>query len=245
MAYEDPRIVELYDIDNPDGPDHDFYRALANEIEATSIVDLGCGTGMLTVTLAVAERTVLGVDPSAAMLDVARARPGGDRVEWVHGDSGSIPHADFDYALMTGNAAQHIGPDAWLRTLSDLRSAMRAGGTLAFETRNPLARAWEQWSSPERSTRATPHGPLVEWMRADETAPGTVPPGTVRIQAFNHFVDSDETVVEEFDLQFRGLEEVRSDLAYAGFSVDAVYGDWDRTPFDNEARLMIFVATAR
>ena len=54
QAY-DPRIVDLYDLDNPDGPDHDFYRALADSRDARSILDLGCGTGILTVTLPKAE----------------------------------------------------------------------------------------------------------------------------------------------------------------------------------------------
>lgn len=50
MAYEDSRLVALYDIDNPDGPNHDFCRSLADEVAASSILDLGCGTVMLTVS---------------------------------------------------------------------------------------------------------------------------------------------------------------------------------------------------
>ena len=239
MAYEDSRLVELYDIDNPDGPDHDFYRSLAYEAAASSILDLGCGTGMLTVSFTHAGR-VVGVDPSAAMLTFARARPGADRVEWVQGDSRDIPRRGFDYAVMTGNVAQHIGQRDWPRTLRDLRHAMRPGATLAFDARNPLARAWEDWSSPERSSRVTPYGPLVEWMSAEETAPGTV-----RIQAFNLFPETGETVVEDFDLEFRGRGSVQADLESARFEVDAVYGDWSRTPFHDDAPLMIFVAHAR
>lgn len=34
MPDHDPRIVALYDEDNPDGPDHDWYRLLADEIDA-------------------------------------------------------------------------------------------------------------------------------------------------------------------------------------------------------------------
>lgn len=240
MAYEDCRLVDLYDIDNPDGPDHDFYRSLADEIGASSILDLGCGTGMLTVSLALAGRDVIGVDPSGAMLAFAHARPGGDRVDWIKGDSTAIPNADFDYAVMTGNVAQHLGQEEWRRALGDLRHGMRAGSTLAFETRNPLARAWDGWSSPEQSTRATPHGPLVEWMAADE-----ITPGTVRIQAFNLFLETGETVVEDFDLQFRELDAIHADLESASFTVEAVYGDWNRTPFQEDASLMVFVATAR
>lgn len=240
MAYEDARLVDLYDIDNPDGPDHDFYRSLADEVVTSSILDLGCGTGMLTTSLARAGRSVVGIDPSAAMLAFAEARPGGRLVQWVQGDSRDIPRRGFDYAVMTGNVAQHIGQSDWPRTLSDLRNVMLPGGTLAFETRNPLARAWEDWSSSERSSRVTPHGPLVEWMSAEETAPGTV-----RIQAFNRFPETGETVVEDFDLQFRGRESVQADLQSAGFEVDAVYGDWNRTLFQDDAPLMIFVAHTR
>ena len=41
MSDYDSRIVELYDGDNPDGPDHDFYRSLASDVDARSILDLG------------------------------------------------------------------------------------------------------------------------------------------------------------------------------------------------------------
>ena len=30
-----------------DGPDHDFYRTLADKVSAESVLDLGCGTGIL------------------------------------------------------------------------------------------------------------------------------------------------------------------------------------------------------
>jgi 2-polyprenyl-3-methyl-5-hydroxy-6-metoxy-1,4-benzoquinol methylase len=70
--YRDMGLVELYDIDNPAVEDHAYYRALADEVDARSIVDLGCGTGLLTRSLATPGRTVIGIDPSRTMLDHAR-----------------------------------------------------------------------------------------------------------------------------------------------------------------------------
>ena len=58
--YRDAELVELYDLDNPDGEDHAYHRALADQIDVRSIVDLGCGTGLLTRSLAKPGRTVIG-----------------------------------------------------------------------------------------------------------------------------------------------------------------------------------------
>ncbi|MCX2746880.1 hypothetical protein OOZ51_03510 [Arthrobacter sp. MI7-26] len=43
MSDYDARLVDLYDHDNPDGPDHDFYRSVTDEYEAQSNSTLGAG----------------------------------------------------------------------------------------------------------------------------------------------------------------------------------------------------------
>lgn len=231
--------MALYDQDNPDGPDHDFWRGLADDLGARRIVDLGCGTGSLTVTLAGVDRDVLGVDPSATMLDAARRRPGGERVSWVLGDSRDGPAEPRDLALMTGNVAQHIADGAWWRTLRDLRSVLVPDGTLAFESRNPDARAWEAWTSDGRTTRTTADGLLEEWSEAAETAPGVV-----RLVASNRFVETDETLVYTEDLRFRGHDELLHDLGAAGFGAVEVFGDWQRGPLREDSPVMVVVASA-
>lgn len=104
--YADPRLVALYDTDNPRSADTDFYLSLAAELNAQRIVDLGCGTGLLTRELAVGDRQVIGVDPSLAMLAFARQQPGAERVEWREDDSRVLGTPGADLALMTGNVAQ-------------------------------------------------------------------------------------------------------------------------------------------
>ncbi|WP_308222252.1 class I SAM-dependent methyltransferase [Microbacterium oleivorans] len=233
----DPRIVGLYDVDNPDGPDHDFYRSLADECGARSVLDLGCGTGMLTVTLARDGRRVVGVDPSRAMLEFARRRDGGDDVEWVLGDSRMAPSGPFDLVLMTGNVVQHLPDAEWARTLHDLRARMRPGGTLSFESRNPAFREWESWSAAP-SHRETPHGTLTEWMDVE-----VVDERIVRFRAHNRFATG-ETVIEEQALVFRSQAELEDDLQSTGFGVESVHGEWTGAPFDGSTRLMIFTARA-
>lgn len=240
MIDYDSRLVDLYDQDNPDGPDHDFYRALADERHAKSVLDLGCGTGILTATLVRDDRTVVGVDPSAGMVTYARRRPGASSVTWILGDSRSIPDVQFDYTVMTGNVVQHILGTDWDRTLRDIRSSLVAGGTLAFESRNPAARAWEEWGSSPRTTRETPGGALVEWADVRELGDGVV-----EIAFHNLFVEANETVTETLRLAFRERNLLEDQLRDAGFDVEAVYGDWQRTPFTAQSPLMVFVARAR
>lgn len=230
----DPRIVDLYDLDNPDGPDHDYYRSLA--ADAARILDVGCGTGILTATLPAPGRRVVGLDPSPAMLAYARSRPGAEQVTWIDGDTRALPEERFDLILMSGNVAQHILRGDWERTLRDLRAVAAPGATLAFESRNPDARAWESWVQETPSVRDTVHGPLAEWSEVEERTDGVV-----LLRAFNRFEDTGETVVVEEVLVFRSRDEIEADLCAAGFEVVAVWGDWQRTPFDGR-RLMVFEA---
>ncbi len=237
MTDYDARLVALYDEDNPDGADHDFYRSVADEISAQSVVDIGCGTGILTVTFASPCRSVVGVDPSRNMLDWAARRPGGASVRWVLGDSRDIPGDGFDYAVMTGNVAQHIPDGAWERTLSDIHRALGVGGLLTFESRNPRVRAWDKWSDGIPTVRLTAHGPLREWLEVSEPTPGSV-----LLTAHNEFEDSGDHVVEELVLAFREKALIESQLNDAGFMVKAVWGGWDRVRYSDDAPVMIFHA---
>lgn len=79
--FDDPRLAQVYDPLDPDRSDLDVYVALAIELGARSVLDLGCGTGTFACMLARRNR-VTAVDPAQASLDVARAKPGADLVDW-------------------------------------------------------------------------------------------------------------------------------------------------------------------
>ena len=240
MTDYDARLAEVYDSDNPDGPDHDFYRNVAHEVDAASILDIGAGTGILTVSFARTGRTVVGIDPSETRLDYARRRAGGDRVTWVRGDSRDAHVGPYDLAVLTGNVVQHIPDPDWTRTLADIHLKMVPGGVLAFDTRNPGGRAWTTWTSAHPTERMTPFGMLREWSEAEE-----VTPGHVRLAEHARFLNSGDTVTDVAMLCFRERATIEHQLVAAGFEVDAVFGDWHRTPFTDDAPLMTFVAIAR
>src|ERR671927_1955362 len=80
--YMHPRLVEVYDCDSPWSADRDFYLNLAGATPS-NILDLGCGTGMLSLAYADEGHRVTAVDPAGGMLRRAREKDGGRRVEWV------------------------------------------------------------------------------------------------------------------------------------------------------------------
>ncbi|MDQ3182095.1 MAG: class I SAM-dependent methyltransferase [Actinomycetota bacterium] len=85
--FSDPRLVAIYDTVNPIAEYETFYLDLAAKLSASTIVDIGCGTGLLTCELAQRGHRLIGVEPSNLMLALARRRPCGDQVEWIEGDA--------------------------------------------------------------------------------------------------------------------------------------------------------------
>jgi SAM-dependent methyltransferase len=241
--FADPRLAELYDIVDDDRRDLDAYVAIAAELGASAVLDVGCGTGTLACRLAlggrevggrevrgraVRGREVVGLDPAGASLDVARRKAGAERVRWECGTAMDLPclDVDVDLAVMTGNVAQvFITDDDWSDTLAAVHRALRPGGWLVFETRDPSRRAWETWTR-------------------EQTYRELSVPGVGRVDTWTELVDVDEPLVSfrhsfrfhrdgaELDsgsvLRFRDRDELTECVARAGFDVRDVRDAPDR-----------------
>ncbi|WSQ14236.1 class I SAM-dependent methyltransferase [Streptomyces sp. NBC_01231] len=98
-------------------------------------LDLCCGTGAGVDVLArVCRRGVTGVDFSAGMLAVARARvrPAGPRVSWVRADARALPFGPaFDLVVSFG-AFGHFLPRELPGLFAQVHSVLRQGGAFAF-----------------------------------------------------------------------------------------------------------------
>jgi SAM-dependent methyltransferase len=230
------RVAELSDPFDPDRSDLEVYSAIVDDFGATSVLDIGCGTGTFACMLAARGVNVVAVDPDLASVDIGRAKPDADRVRWLVGDASSLPPLQVDAAFMTANVAQvFVTVEEWTSTLAAIHRALRSGGRLVFETRDPAREAWRGWTREKTHERVDLPGVGVVETWCDLLDAG---PPLISFRWTNVF-ESDGAVIEsETTLRFRDRGEIESQLAAAGFRVDEV-----RDAPDRPGREFVFIAT--
>ncbi len=234
-VFDDPRLAAIYDPLEQLRPDLAAYDALVDELGARTVLDVGCGTGTFACQLAGRGIDVVAVDPAKASLDVARSKPHADRVRWLYGDATSLPDLDVDLATMTGNVAQVFLTDTdWNSTLQGIHAALRPGGHLVFETRDPAKEAWRGWERQptERSTVIPGVGRVEAWTELIEVSEPLV---TFR----QHYLLRGELITSDSTLRFRDRDEVERSLVQSGFVVEDVRDAPDRPGLE-----FVFVASA-
>ncbi|MFD8378183.1 class I SAM-dependent methyltransferase [Streptomyces sp. NPDC059679] len=234
-CFAHPQLAAIYDPLDPNRSDLDAYIRMTEEFSAHRVLDIGCGTGVFALLLADRGIEVVGVDPAQASIDVARAKPGSERVRWICGDATALPPLRVDLATMTANAAQQItDPTAWQETLRRAYEALRPGGRLVFEIRDPARRAWEEWNR-ETSYKVTeiPGSDAVEsWVQLIEVSPPLV---TFRWTYV--FTGDGQVLTSDSTLRFRERQEVEADLTAQGYVVEDV-----RDAPDRPGREFVFLA---
>jgi SAM-dependent methyltransferase len=169
---------------------------------------------------------VVGVDPAQASIDVAQTKPGSERVRWIRADATTLPPLRVDLATMTANVAQTIAdPPMWQRTLQGAYAALRPGGHLVFETRNPARRAWEDWNreSSHRVTEIPGVGVVESWVQLIDVSPPLV---TFRWTYV--FAADGQVLTSDSTLRFRERHEIESDLVAGGYLLKDVRDAPDR-----------------
>lgn len=189
-----------------------------------------------------ASGAALRLDPGRGMLEQARQRLESD-IEWILGDLESTSwEGELDFAVMTGHAFRVLLGDDELRAApAAVRAAPTDDGRFGFETRDPLARAWESWS-----TDAT----------VDFAAPGADGSATLRMTRQVRSVDGEIVSFRtgltlpgehtprhcESTLRFLGADRLDAFLAEAGPAVEERYDDWDGGPLSDTSPEIITIA---
>lgn len=225
--FAEPQLAAIYDLfDSPDRPDLAPYLAMVDEFNAHSIIDLGCGTGVLACRLAALGKEVVGIDPAAASLDVAKRKAYADRVRWITGTAAQLNGMQADLITMTGNVAQVFVTDQeWMATLRACHDALSPGGRLAFEVRDPAREAWKGWNRAltYQTIEAPGIGAVETWVEMVDVQ--------LPLVSFRHlfvFRQDGRVMTSDSTLRFRTRDEIAETLARAQLVVESVRDAPDR-----------------
>jgi ubiquinone/menaquinone biosynthesis C-methylase UbiE len=101
------------------------------------VVEVGCGTGRLTLPLsAMTPAHVIGLDTEARMLEVARSKDTDGRVEWGRGSAYRLPVNDQAAALVVMVMVVHLLRQR-VRAFTEAARILRPGGRLSLWTFTP------------------------------------------------------------------------------------------------------------
>jgi SAM-dependent methyltransferase len=249
--------VQLYDVAVPDWPGEiDFYGAMATEVKghAGSVLEVGCGTGRVTLQLAQGGFSIVGMDISPAMLSIARQKSQGlSNVSWVEDDMLKFDLGErFDLIIIPGHSFQFmLTPEDQLACLSTIRQHLAPQGKLVIHV-NHDDHSWLGELAEGRGTDFKLKGEYRQnstkgfvrawtaWSYEDRTQTASA------VDAWE-FIGQDGKVTERKESAPKRLHvvfpfEMKHLLAHAGFELEALYGDFFRHELQNTSPDMIWVA---
>ncbi len=226
-----------------------FWQRLAAASEGENL-ELGCGTGRITVPVARSGTRVIGIDRSAPMLARAAARLGRGRLSptasLVRGDIRALPFTARRFALVMapyGILQSLVRERDLVAALTSVHGVLRKGGRFGIDLVPDLP-VWSEYEKKKTLSGTMGAGTrvsLVESVRQDRAR---------RLTVFDQRYTATrgrERRVYEFSLTFRTLSirAMTRRLERAGFAVDAVLGDYRGGPWDPRADAWVLLTRKR
>jgi len=227
--------------------DIEFWRRLAAAAEGP-VLELGCGTGRVTLPVARSGTPVTGIDRSAPMLARARAKcarvRSAARVDFVRGDIRHLPFRSRRFRLVMapyGILQSLVRERDLAATLASVARILETGGRFGIDLVPDLPE-WSEYSACRTLSGTMGRGvrvSLVESVRQDRRRNLTI--------FHQRFTAVRDRMRREhrFLLTFRTLSapQMTRRLEKAGFSVDAILGDYRGGPWNPRADVWVMLAS--
>ncbi|MER2088610.1 MAG: class I SAM-dependent methyltransferase [Sporosarcina sp.] len=239
-AYSD--FASVYDelmTDIPYDAYIDLIDVAAGGIAGKRVLDIGCGTGLLSMKLAKAGAQVTGIDLSADMLAIAEERA----------QSLSLPmqffeqpmqqlddFSDYDIAVIAIDSLNYLpNREDVISTFRHIHSALAIGGKLIFDVHSTFKTDEIFLESP-----FTYDNGRIAYIWVTDV--GEEPHSVYSELAF--FVKVDNGLFRRFDevhaQRTFPVNEYADMLLDAGFSIERIFADWEDEPPNEESERIFF-----
>ncbi len=217
----------------------DLIELAAGELPGKKILDIGCGTGLLSAKLAKRGGEVTAVDLSADMLEVAKARANALQlpIEFMEQPMQQLTgHADIDVAVISIDSLNYVTETAEVKeTFKRIYASLRPGGVLLFDVHSTFKTDVIFMESP--------------FVYDDEkiayiwqTEPGDAPHSVYSELAF--FVKKETGDYERFDevhvQRTFPIHDYIEMLTDAGFQIERIFADWEDEAPEEESERIFF-----
>lgn len=242
----------LYDLEYTEyREDIPWYTALAQSARGP-VLELGCGSGRITVPLAEAGAEVTGLERSVPMLTALRERllsepeAVADRVRLVRGSFLDIPFRhEFSAIFLPFNAIHHCADHREvLRLFAEVRKALQPGGFFALDCYTPDPLLYQR--DPERR-----YGIRVDYDPRDGRIIDSWeqshydPVAQVHHVIYTYQYQDGEQVRLELDLRMYYPAELLGLIDLAGFEIVQRAGDFEGNPATPQSERWVMVLKPR
>ena len=206
-----------------------------------AVLDVGCGTGIVTIPLAETGLETVGIDLAEAMLERAREKAEGRSNLSFHLANALEFELEqrFTLAVMTGNAFQEFSSkDDILALLTNIHRHLHHGGLLVFDTRLP--EGYDLSLDSDFQAGQTYRGPSGQQVRYfDKQVRFDAKTGILYFEMKRHYADGTESISSN-RIKFTPLETLLTLIQESGFEVVEVYKNWKLEPFAEGAANGVF-----
>lgn len=224
-----------------------FYRTQAQHATGP-VLEIGCGTGRVTLPIAADGVAITGLDISAAMLEEAerKAQQQGLSIRWVEADAQQFDLGQrYALLLMPFNVLQFFhDAQALQQVLSNVKKHLAPDGRFAFDVFNPQVSflAADPQQRYERARYPDPHGSGEEIV-LEETREYIADRQVIKSTRYYHLGTTRNRWIRTLELRCFFPCELDLLIQHHGFHMEDKLGNFDGTPFSSHAPKQILICS--
>lgn len=222
-----------------------FLQTLIRQKKVKNLLDVCCGTGIVTIPLSTDLTHSVGIDFSIPMINHAKSKSFRlHNIDFHEMDAIAFNLGKtFDLLSMTGNAFQaFISDEDLISVLRNIRQHMNHNSLFVFDTRLcgltslEMTNSYEHWDS-----YINPRG--IEVQVFGRGQPHEHIANTILLDIRREYQNGDQ-YDSQIELKYRSLSEIREHLAHCNLELVELYSDWKKSPFEGSSKGIVGVVRA-
>ncbi|MBX2870993.1 MAG: class I SAM-dependent methyltransferase [Saprospiraceae bacterium] len=228
---------------NTDLADLPFYKRWLPTNQDARILELCCGTGRLTIPMAMDGYNISGVDYTASMLESAKIKASAEGldIEFFEADIRTLDlPSKYDLIFIPFNSIHHLYKNEDLfKAFKGVKSHLKEGGLFLLDCFNPSIQFIVEGEKEQKEIAryTTDDGRNVVIKQAMKYESKT----QINRIEWHYFINGQFDSIQNLDMRLFFPQELDSYLKWTGFTIIQKFGGFDEQAFTDHSEKQIFV----